>query len=231
MAKLTEGDDIEAYLTTFEQLMDTVGIPRVRWVSKLAPQLTGKAQQAYAALGADESQDYEVLKRAILQRYDINEESYRQRLRSIKKSEDESHVELVTRTKDLVSKWSHDCTTTEDLRDLIVKELLINTLPEEVRISVKERKPRTSLEAGQFADDYVLARWQEEPSKQSIRREDRPKPLRCFTCKKLGHMAKDCTSTSNVKQESEEAKSTPQKPEKPKKDLRHIQCFNWALLF
>ena len=226
VAKLTEGDDIEAYLTTFERLMDTAGIPRVRWVSKLAPQLTGKAQQAYAALGADESQDYEVLKRAVLRRYDINEESYRQRLRSIKKAEDESHVELVTRTKDLVSKWSRDCTTTEDLRDLIAKEQLINTLPEEVRISVKERKPRTSLEAGQFADDYVLARWQEEPSKQSIRREDRPKPLRCFTCKKLGHMAKDCTSTSNVKQEAEEAKSTPQKPEKPKKDLRHIQCFN-----
>lgn len=30
VAKLTEGDDIEAYLTTFERLMDTAGIPRVR---------------------------------------------------------------------------------------------------------------------------------------------------------------------------------------------------------
>ena len=45
------------------------------------PQLVGKAQQAYAVLSPDDAKDYAILKKAILLRYDINEESYRQRFR------------------------------------------------------------------------------------------------------------------------------------------------------
>ena len=39
-------------------------------------------------------------------------------------------------------------------------EQLVSTLPENVRIWVKERKPKTSIEAGQLADDYTQARKQ-----------------------------------------------------------------------
>jgi len=78
----TEDDNIEAYLTTFERLMAAYEVKRERWAFKLAPQLVGKAQQAYAAMSADDAADYDKLKKAILRRYDINEESYRQRFRS-----------------------------------------------------------------------------------------------------------------------------------------------------
>ena len=46
VAKLTENDDIEAYLTTFEQLMVAYEVKKDKWTFKLAPQLVGKAQQA-----------------------------------------------------------------------------------------------------------------------------------------------------------------------------------------
>ena len=52
VAKLTDRDDIEAYLTTFECLMSAYNIKN-RWIFKLAPQLSDKAQQAYAALTTD----------------------------------------------------------------------------------------------------------------------------------------------------------------------------------
>ena len=35
-----------------------------------------------------------------------------------------------------------------------MKEQLIEVLPEEVRVWVKERKPRTTQEAGRLAEDY-----------------------------------------------------------------------------
>ena len=35
---------------------------------------------------------------------------------------------------------------------------LLTTLPEDVRIWVTERKPKTSKEAGQLAEDYLPAR-------------------------------------------------------------------------
>ena len=50
VTKLTEVDDIEAYLNTFECLMQAYEVPQERWAFKLAPQLVSKAQQTYAAL-------------------------------------------------------------------------------------------------------------------------------------------------------------------------------------
>ena len=54
--------------------------------------MTGKAQQAFAAMPAVETGDYTKLKAAILKRYDINQETYRQRFRSTRKEAGESHA-------------------------------------------------------------------------------------------------------------------------------------------
>lgn len=45
--KLTDQDDIVAYLTMFERLMEAYEVKAERWPYKLASVLTGKAQQAY----------------------------------------------------------------------------------------------------------------------------------------------------------------------------------------
>uniref|UniRef100_A0A1X7UUB3 Uncharacterized protein n=1 Tax=Amphimedon queenslandica TaxID=400682 RepID=A0A1X7UUB3_AMPQE len=87
LTKLMDNDDIEAYLTTFERQMTAYEVPRGRGVFKLAPQLSGRAPQAYAEMAADESGDYEKMKEAILLCYDIDQESYRQRFRTAKKKE------------------------------------------------------------------------------------------------------------------------------------------------
>ena len=65
VSKLSDEDDIEAYLTTFERMMVAYGVPKDRWVFRVAPQLTGKAQQAYAAMAAEDTGDYDQLKAAI----------------------------------------------------------------------------------------------------------------------------------------------------------------------
>ena len=78
LTKFVEGDDVEAYLTRFERLMTVHRVDRTLWVVHLAPQLAGRAQQAYAALPSDTAGDYEEVKKAILRRYDISSETYRQ---------------------------------------------------------------------------------------------------------------------------------------------------------
>ena len=47
LIQLTETQDTESYLTTFERMMEVRGIEKDRWAFRLAPQLTGKAQQEY----------------------------------------------------------------------------------------------------------------------------------------------------------------------------------------
>lgn len=49
-ARLTNHDDIEAFLTTFEHIMAAYELSKERWVHHLAPQLFGMDQQAYAVV-------------------------------------------------------------------------------------------------------------------------------------------------------------------------------------
>ena len=109
VAKLTDEDDIEAYLTWFERLMRAYEIREERWAFKLASQLTGKVQKVYAAMAAEEAGDYKLLRKAILRRYDVNEETYRRRFRALKKKSNETNWELVARLEDLATKWTQEC--------------------------------------------------------------------------------------------------------------------------
>lgn len=56
LTKFVEGEDVEAYLTTFQRLMS---VYRVEQTLHLAAQLAGRVQQAYAALSADVAGDYD----------------------------------------------------------------------------------------------------------------------------------------------------------------------------
>lgn len=100
LTKLGTMDDIEAYLTTFERMMVAYEVPKKRWAFMLVPQLMGKAQQAYAAMDMALSADYDEVKAAVIRRYGINEEAYRQRFRSAERKEDETHRELAIRLGD-----------------------------------------------------------------------------------------------------------------------------------
>jgi hypothetical protein len=62
------------------------------------------------------------------------------------------------RLNDLVDKWMQGCEDVKTVKNTIVMEQLIDMLPSHVRVWVKERKPKSSKEAGEFADDYFQAR-------------------------------------------------------------------------
>ena len=187
--KLTEADDIEAYLTTFEQLVMSASLERQHWAFKLAPYLTGKAQQAYAALSSEEAADYTKFKEAILHRYNVTVDSYRQQFRATFKKPGESYQELVMRLGQLARKWLEDYTTVEAIQDQVILEQLLNTLPKDMCIFVKERKPKSSLEASMLADDYLQARKGIATGPQPTFKKG---PVRCYTCGKPGHVKKDC---------------------------------------
>ena len=158
LTRLGAQDDVEAYLTTFERIMEVNEVSRERWPFQLAPQLTGKAQQAYAALPPDDAKDYDVVKTAILRWYNINEETYRQRFRALKPKEDESPQELMTRLQDLASRWARETTTHQELLDLLLREQFLSVLPPDMKVAVMERQPKNCEEASQLAENYLQAR-------------------------------------------------------------------------
>ena len=155
LVPLSEKDDIEAYLVTFERIMEAHKVGKERWAHYLAPQLTGRAQLAFAALPTADSGKYDSIKAAILQRYDINEEAYRRRFRTTARGAGETNREYAVKLMDLQRKWLKEHTTTvEQMQEAIGLEQFLNSLPTEKRVWVYEKKPKTCVEAGELADEY-----------------------------------------------------------------------------
>ena len=53
-------------------------------------------------------------------------------------------TEVAKKLTDFARRWLKNCSTVDEVKDAVVKEQLLATLPEDVRMWVKERKPKTS---------------------------------------------------------------------------------------
>ncbi|XP_078020631.1 uncharacterized protein LOC144459818 [Epinephelus lanceolatus] len=157
--RLEEGDDIEQYLTTFERLAVAYQWPEVEWAVRLIPHLTGKARAAYVAKAAEESSDYKKVKEAILAKYEINEEVYRQRFREPDIHPNESPKEFYNRLKDLYDKWIQPAKRTkEQIGEILILEQFYRSLSPELRVWVKERDPESARNATELVETFLSAR-------------------------------------------------------------------------
>ena len=162
------------------------------WSQYLAPQLTGKAQLAFAALPAEETGKYDTIKAAILQRYDITEEAYRRRFRGTTRVSGETNWELAVRLMDLLRKWTKSCTSKEEVQDLIGMEQLFNMLSANKRLWVMERKPKTCIQAGELVDKYEHVRCEEKQQYYPVDGKGTQEGRRCPQCGKAGHTEDAC---------------------------------------
>ncbi|KAL2087865.1 hypothetical protein ACEWY4_016693 [Coilia grayii] len=158
MAKLEEADNIEHYLTTFERLAIAFGWRRATWAVHLIPLLTGKARSAFVAMNPEDATDYDRLKEAVLKKYEINAETYRQQFRALETSSTETPQELYVRLKDLFCKWTgYEKSSKENLMETLVLEQYLRVLYPDVRTWVRERNPKTAAEAAMLVESYVAA--------------------------------------------------------------------------
>ena len=107
-----------------------------------------------------------------MQRYNVSQETYRQRFRSVRRKEEESYAELVVRLEDLLHKWMKGCADINDVLERVLVEQLLSTIPEALRVWVAERKPITGSNAGELADNYLQARQQATRMGGDGRRQD-----------------------------------------------------------
>ena len=185
LVPLTEQDDIESYLVTFERIMDAYKITKQQWTYYLAPQLTGKAQQAFAALLSDESSTYDGVKAAILLRYGVNEEAYRRRFRTASRKDGETNRELAVRLLDLQKKWLWKCDTMEAVMEAVAMEQFLNSLPMEKRAWVRNLI-LAYLQVSWRMSMSWLGMWS---SRRSLRSRSRPLALQRGGATTAGHQA------------------------------------------
>jgi len=77
-------DNMDAFLHRFEIYAETQCWTRDQWAVYLSALLKGKALEVYSRLPIKDAQDYEVLKDALLKRFNLTEEGFKQKLTTAK---------------------------------------------------------------------------------------------------------------------------------------------------
>ncbi|XP_039520328.1 uncharacterized protein LOC120474245 [Pimephales promelas] len=159
MLPWSSDEDIEHYLMTFERIAQACKWPSQDWVLHLLPLLTGKARAAYVAMEPENSMDYDCVKQTILDKFEINPETFRQRFRAYSLGDDETPRELYVRLKDLYEKWMVPSRRTkQEIGDQIVLEQFLKLLNPEARTWVKQNGPTSCQQAAELAETFMAAR-------------------------------------------------------------------------
>ncbi|KAL2095590.1 hypothetical protein ACEWY4_007738 [Coilia grayii] len=153
--EIAEQLELDHIVLVFDQAIHAKAQQREDWAVFLVPYLTGKARNAYVAMGMDQAMDYARVKEAILLKYEISEEVYRRRFREPDIRAGETPRKLYTRLRDLFQKWIRPSgKTVEEVSEVLILEQFLRTLDPDIRVWVKERNPQD----GQGAENYLSAR-------------------------------------------------------------------------
>lgn len=100
------------------------------------------------ALAVEDRKDYDKVKSTILKVYELVPEAYRQRFRTWRKRERQSHMEVGRELTAHFDRWcaASNVSTLEELRDLILLEQFKNIVTDSIATYINENKPFTVAE-------------------------------------------------------------------------------------
>jgi hypothetical protein len=215
-----ERDDIDSYIHRFEQYAKLEGWPEATWAIYLAALLKGKALDVYTRLPVEEAENYEVLKTALLKRYEKTEEGYRKLFYSARVETGEGQHQFIVRLGSYLMKYvefSGVEKNFEDLMDLLIREQYLNTCSKELEMFLRERSIKKLDELARNAEQFISAhkskgsftnwdmKYEKTGGHRDVKRDDRKEsrsPVksgintdgkrRCWICNSSKHIAKDC---------------------------------------
>ena len=218
-------DDMDSYLKRFERYARSMDWEQSDWAVPLGALLTGKALEVYTRMPDEESSDYSKLKDALLHRFQLNEDGFRQKFRRAKLEQGETYSQFADRLKGYLTRWVEmgaKAKTYNDLVDLMIREQINNVCQRDLGLFLRERNPRNVSEMVKLADRYQNAHsrsnnpndrcWSErvrhsnsQANRQQAKngtsnrdgRESFSSRLTCYNCQGKGHVSRNCPMPRN----------------------------------
>lgn len=105
-----EGEDVESFFIRFEHIARIWAWPTDEWASRVVTSLTSKPLEAYAGMDEQRAADYGDIKVAVLDKYNVTEETYRLWFRGLTVPSGETYNYI----KGLYKRWMRPETKTKD---------------------------------------------------------------------------------------------------------------------
>ena len=207
-------DDLDAYLGRFERYAHAQKWCKEDWAVNLSALLTGRALETYYRLPEEEAGNYDVLKAALLKRYQLTEDGFRDKFFKSKAESGESASQYMARIENYLNRWiqlSDTEKTYVGLRDLFLREQFVNSCHRDLSVFLRERKLRKIEDVILAANNYqeahgghlcgrstqpanVQQHHQRERSKvQTVEESTNSNDKRtCYHCQEKGHIAPRC---------------------------------------
>ena len=130
-------DNLDSYLLRFERYATVAGWERSDWATRLSPLLSGRVLDIYSGLSDEQARDYDMLQKALQQRYDFTEQDYRERFRRAEPEGQESPSWFIVRISNYFDKWvelAGGDKTLKGVSELMVNEQFTKSCPKDVSV-------------------------------------------------------------------------------------------------
>ena len=211
-----DNEDITSYLIRFERIASLLNVDVDTYAARLGALLTGKAVDIYASLPPDITGNYERLKSSLLLAFRKTPDVYRTEFKNSQPSVHESYEQFVSQLGRKLDYWLDSNKVEKEydsLREFIIKDQLLASVPAELRLYLKERGSLPLVDLVILADNWMSAhrsrleknsqrnkanRSGTNPSKPNIGAQpmnansNSQESLKCYACGAQGHTRRNC---------------------------------------
>ena len=205
-------DGIDRYLSRFETYAESMQWPKEKYALCLSALLTGKALEVLSRIPQDLVNDYDHLKTALLEKYQLTSDDFRNKFFSTKQAPNESAPQFMGKLKHYFTRWialSNTEESFEGVRELLLREQFLSSCPRNVSVFLREQVSDSIESMMELATRFTLAHSSESlsetmrdkvvyhpsvlPKHSPQGRQANSRPARkCFLCDRPGHLATQC---------------------------------------
>ncbi|XP_040079464.1 uncharacterized protein LOC120850862 [Ixodes scapularis] len=156
------GEDIGLFLVNFERTCEKVQFLRETWPHKLVTLLPCEAADVIARLTREDADNYDQVKAALLKKYRLSTEAFRQRFRQASRKPSQSWPEFAYNLKADLIEWLKSAGAHGDhdkVVECVATEQFFRKLPDAVMFWVQDRLSEPNLmKAAELAKEHAMRR-------------------------------------------------------------------------